>query len=56
MATLLAHITIQPGKEAKWEAIMRDMVAQTFGTEDGVIRYEYWKGQEPLSYYCLLSF
>ena len=21
-----------------------------------MIRYEYWKGQEPLSYYCLLSF
>jgi quinol monooxygenase YgiN len=56
MATLLAHIKIQPGKEAKWEAIMQDMVAETFGTEDGVIRYEYWKGQEPLSYYCLLSF
>lgn len=56
MATLLAHITIQPGTEAKWEAIMHDMVAETFGTEDGVIRYEYWKGQEPLSYYCLLSF
>lgn len=56
MATLLAHIHIKPGKEAKWEAIMRDMVRQTFGTEEGVIRYEYWKGQEPLSYYCLLSF
>jgi len=56
MATLLAHIRIKPGKEEKWEAIMRDMVAATFGTEEGVIRYEYWKGEEPLSYYCLLSF
>jgi quinol monooxygenase YgiN len=56
MATLLAHIQIKPGKEEKWEAIMRDMVAQTFASEEGVIRYEYWKGQEPLSYYCLLSF
>ena len=56
MATLLAHIHIKPGKEEKWEAIMHDMVRQTFGTEEGVIRYEYWKGQEPLSYYCLLSF
>jgi quinol monooxygenase YgiN len=56
MATLLAHIRIKPGKEEKWEAIMHDMVAQTFGTEEGVLRYEYWKGQEPLSYYCLLSF
>lgn len=56
MASLLAHIRIKPGKEAKWEAIIHDMVTQTFATEDGVIRYEYWKGQEPLSYYCLLSF
>ena len=56
MASLLAHIKIQPGKEEKWEAIMHDMVNETFRTEDGVIRYEYWKGQEDLSYYCLLSF
>ncbi|MFC4295597.1 putative quinol monooxygenase [Novosphingobium tardum] len=56
MTTLLAHIRIKPGKEAKWEAIMQDMVAQTFATEEGVRRYEYWKGQEPNSYYCLLSF
>ena len=26
MASLLAHIKIQPGKEQKWEAIMHDMV------------------------------
>ncbi|WP_448586811.1 putative quinol monooxygenase [Thermaurantiacus sp.] len=56
MTTLLAHIRIKPGKEAKWEAIMADMVEKTFATEDGVLRYEYWKGEEPLSYYCLLSF
>lgn len=56
MATLLAHIQIKPGKEDKWEAIMRDMVTETLGTEEGVIRYEYWKGQEPNHYYCLLSF
>ena len=56
MATLLAHIRIQPGKEAKWEAIMADMVKQTFATEQGVVRYEYWKGQDALTYYCLLSF
>jgi quinol monooxygenase YgiN len=56
MATLLAHIHIKPGKEAKWEAIMHDMVRQTFGTEEGVLRYEYWKGHEENAYYCLLSF
>lgn len=56
MTTLLAHIRIKPGKEDKWEAIMRDMVAQTFATEKNVARYEYWKGQEENCYYCLLSF
>jgi quinol monooxygenase YgiN len=56
MTTLLAHIRIKPGKEEKWEAIMHDMVAQTFASEPGVIRYEYWKGQAENSYYCLLSF
>jgi quinol monooxygenase YgiN len=56
MATILAHIEIQPGTEAKWEAIMADMVKQTFEQEEGVLRYEYFKGQKPLHYYCLLSF
>lgn len=56
MTTLLAHIRIRPGKEEKWEAIMADMVKQTFETEIGVNRYEYWKGQEQYFYYCLLSF
>ena len=45
MTTLLAHIKIKPGKSEKWEAIMADMVEQTFATETGVRRYEYWKGQ-----------
>lgn len=56
MATLLAHIRIEPGKAEKFEAIMADMVTQTFATEDDVLRYEYWKGQEENFYYCLLSF
>ena len=56
MTTLLAHIRIKPGKEAKWEAIMADMVAQTAATETGVRRYEYWKAQGENLYYCLLSF
>lgn len=56
MTTLLAHIKIKPGTEAKWEAIMQDMVTRTFAEEPGVRRYEYWKGETPNSYYCLLSF
>lgn len=56
MTTLLAHIQIKSGKEAKFEAIMADMVQQTLTTETGVLRYEYWKGQEENFYYCLLAF
>ena len=56
MTTLLAHIKIKAGTEDKWEAIMADMIHQTWGTETGVQRYEYWKGEEPNLYYCLLSF
>ena len=56
MATILAHLEIKPGKEAEWEAIMSDMVRQTFEQEERVLRYEYFKAQKPLHYYCLLSF
>jgi len=56
MATILAHIEIKPGTESQWESIMADMVSQTFAHEEQVLRYEYFKGQSPLHYYCLLSF
>jgi len=55
MTTILAHIEIKPGKEEKFEAIMKDMVARTL-LEEGVNRYEYYKGQKENFYYCLLSF
>ncbi|HIG39486.1 MAG: antibiotic biosynthesis monooxygenase family protein [bacterium] len=56
MTTILAHIEIRPGKEEKFEAIMKDMVTSTFASETGVNRYEYFKGQKQNFYYCLLSF
>ena len=56
MTTLLAHIRIKPGAEAAWEAAMANLVDNTLAHEAEVIRYEYWKGQEPLTYYGLLSF
>ena len=56
MASLLAKIQIHPGKEAEFESVMAFMYAQTHGTEDGVLRYEYWRGREPGFYYCLLAF
>ena len=38
MATILAHLEVYPGKEAEWEAIMADMVRQTFEKEEQVLR------------------
>jgi len=56
MTTILAHIDIKPGKETRFEEIMKDMVSRTFAEETGVLRYEYFKGQKENFYYCLLSF
>lgn len=56
MSTLLAKIQIHPGKESTFEDVMAYMYKQTHTTEEGVLRYEYWRGREPGFYYCLLSF
>jgi quinol monooxygenase YgiN len=56
MATLLAHITVKEGGEEQWEAAMQNLVENTMANETEVIRYEYWKGQAPRTYYGLLSF
>ena len=56
MSTLLAKIQIHPGKEAEFEDVMAYMYRQTHDTEEGVLRYEYWRGREEGFYYCLLSF
>jgi quinol monooxygenase YgiN len=56
MSTLLAKIKIHPGKETVFEEVMAYMYKATHGTEEGVLRYEYWRGTEPGFYYCLLSF
>lgn len=56
MASLLAKIQIHAGKEAEFESVMAYMYEQTHGSEEGVLRYEYWRGREPGFYYCLLAF
>ena len=56
MSTLLAKIRLNPGMEREFEDVMTYMYAQTHGTEEGVLRYEYWRAREPGCYYCLLSF
>jgi quinol monooxygenase YgiN len=56
MATLLAHITVRPGAEAEFEAVARSLYERTHATESAVLRYEYWRGRDPRTYYTLLSF
>lgn len=56
MSTLLAKIQIHPGKEQQFEDVMAYMYRETHGKEEGVLRYEYWRGRQPGFYYCLLSF
>jgi quinol monooxygenase YgiN len=56
MATLLAHITVKPGAETRFEQVARTLFEQTHAGEADVRRYEYWRGAEPRTYYSLLSF
>lgn len=56
MATFLAKIKIYEGKEAEFEDVARMMYEATHRTEPKCRRYEYWRGAEPRTYYCLESF
>lgn len=56
MATCLVRMRIKDGEAAAFEAIARSLYKDSVGHEAGMIRYEYWRGQEPNSYYCLQSF
>lgn len=56
MATILAHLTVREGHEARFEEIARTLHRETHANETGVLRYEYWRGADPRTYYTLLSF
>jgi len=56
MATLLAHIKVQPGREAEFEEIARGLHESTFLKETGVRHYEYFRAAEESLYYCFLAF
>lgn len=56
MATFLAKIKIIEGKEALFEATAREMFTATHRHEPSCRRYEYWRGAEPRTYYCMESF
>lgn len=56
MATILAHLTIKEGCESRFEEIARALHDGTHANETKVLRYEYWRGEQPRTYYTLLSF
>jgi len=56
MATFLAKIKILEGREAAFEATAQEMFEATHKHEPTCRRYEYWRGAEPRTYYCLESF
>lgn len=56
MATLLAHLRVRAGSEARFESLARGLYRASHRSETGLVRYEYLRGAEPRSYYCLLSF
>lgn len=56
VATILAHITVRTGAEAEFEAIARDLYVASHAHDRGLLRYEYWRGSEPSTYYTLLAF
>ena len=56
MATCIAHIRVHDGKAQEFEALARELYAASTGHEQDLVRYEYWRGQEPNSYYCMESF
>jgi len=56
MATLLARVTIKEGCEARFEEVAHQMYERTHADEEDVRRYEYWRGAEPRTYYCIESY
>ena len=56
MATILAHITVRPDCEERFEEIARTLYERTHSDESGIRHYEYWRGSTQRTYYTLLAF
>ena len=56
MATFLAHIHIKAGREEAFEQLAAELHSAAHAKETRLVRYEYWRGSEPGSYYTLASF
>ena len=55
MATCLVHMRVKEGQAAAFEALARELY-EASAHEPAMRRYEYWRGREPNTYYCLESF
>jgi len=55
MATVIAHIRVVEGAEARFEEIARALYRTSHDSEPALRRYEYWRGSEPRSYYTLIA-
>ena len=56
MATILAHIEIEPGKEAQWAAIMTDMVRSAAFATFATFASNFLRRRRPLSSVAPLLF
>ena len=56
MATIMAHIRVLPHAGGEFERLSRDLFEKSHGSEPDLLRYEYFKSQDPDKYYCLLAF
>jgi quinol monooxygenase YgiN len=56
MSTILAHLRVKPGEEARFEDLIRELYAASQATDVGLRHYQYWRGAEPGLYYCLLAY
>jgi quinol monooxygenase YgiN len=56
MATMLAHIVVNSGRAAEFEAVAAELWRGTHANEPGVLRYEYWRAAQPDHYYALGCF
>ena len=56
MATILAHLRVKLGEEERFEGIIRELYAASQAKDRGLRHYQYWRGAEPRTYYCLLAY
>ena len=56
MASLIAQVTVHEGTEERFEEVIGELQRSTHSAEPNVIHYEWFRGQQPGSYYTYLSY